>query len=83
MQFVFSKQAQKQFLKLPAQEKKKLARKIQWLFCQEEPLQQCRVLQDKSLGEFRFRVGDYRVIFDVSNNTAFILLVGHRKDIYR
>ena len=31
---------------------------------------------------FRLRVGDYRVIFDISGNKIFILKVGHRKNIY-
>ena len=42
-------------------------------------------LSDAALGSFRFRVGDYRVIFDIDNNkkTIIILAVGNRKDIYR
>ncbi len=33
---------------------------------------------------YRFRVGDYRVIFDVDHNKLQILLlkIGHRKNIY-
>ncbi|MBN2197658.1 type II toxin-antitoxin system RelE/ParE family toxin [Candidatus Wolfebacteria bacterium] len=42
-------------------------------------------LQYKKLGSFRFRIGDYRVIFDFENKSSkiIILLIGHRKNIYR
>lgn len=32
---------------------------------------------------FRFRVGDYRIIFEIYNDTIIILKVGHRKNIYK
>ena len=31
---------------------------------------------------FRLRVGDYRVIFEINQNTISILKVGHRQHIY-
>jgi mRNA interferase RelE/StbE len=31
---------------------------------------------------FRLRVGDYRVIFDILGDKIYILMVGHRKNIY-
>ena len=42
-------------------------------------------LQDERLAEFRIRVGDYRILYDVyeSDRVVYILRVGHRKDIYR
>jgi mRNA interferase RelE/StbE len=36
----------------------------------------------KGSDAFRLRVGDYRVIFDISENIILILKVGHRKNIY-
>lgn len=37
------------------------------------------------LAQFRVRVGDYRVLYDVDekNKKVIIFRVGHRKDIYR
>jgi mRNA interferase RelE/StbE len=32
---------------------------------------------------YRLRVGDYRVLFDVVNNTIIIWRVQHRRDAYR
>jgi len=37
----------------------------------------------KGHGNFRLRVGDYRVIFSVEGNLIIILKVGHRKNIYK
>jgi len=39
----------------------------------------------KEVGGYKLRVGDYRVILDVDWNTKtiFVLLVGHRKKIYK
>lgn len=37
----------------------------------------------KKTNFFRLRIGDYRVIFEVDNNTIIILMVGHRKNIYK
>lgn len=38
----------------------------------------------KSLtGYWKLRVGDYRVLFTISQSQIAILLIGHRKDVYR
>jgi len=36
----------------------------------------------KASDDFRLRIGDYRVIFSIEQNTTQILKVGHRKNIY-
>jgi len=40
-------------------------------------------LTDPRIGTYRFRVGDYRVIFDVEGNEIIVLRVGHRREIYK
>ncbi|MBC8526038.1 MAG: type II toxin-antitoxin system RelE/ParE family toxin [Candidatus Cloacimonetes bacterium] len=37
----------------------------------------------RKLGSYRFRIGNYRVIFDIDEDKLVILRVGHRKNIYR
>lgn len=49
----------------------------------EEPLKFAEKLSDPILGEYRFRIGDYRVIFDIEENEIIILRVGHRREIYK
>ncbi|MFZ2372956.1 MAG: type II toxin-antitoxin system RelE/ParE family toxin, partial [Trichococcus flocculiformis] len=36
-------------------------------------------------GEWRYRIGDYRLIADINDDTITILIleIGHRKDIYK
>ena len=40
-------------------------------------------LKGKFAGLRKFRVGDYRVIYAIVEETALILRVGHRKESYR
>jgi len=49
----------------------------------EDPFKYANKLTDPRLGSYRFRIGDYRVIFDLDGNKIIVLRVGHRKDIYR
>jgi len=49
----------------------------------EGPLQYASKLTDAALGTYRFRIGDYRVVFDIEDKDIVVLRVGHRRDIYR
>ena len=49
----------------------------------KEPLNYASKLTDPKLGMYRFRIGDYRVIFDIEDEEIVVLRVGHRRDIYR
>jgi mRNA interferase RelE/StbE len=49
----------------------------------ESPINYARKMMDPVLGTYRFRVGDYRIIFDIHDNEIVVLRVGHRKDIFR
>jgi mRNA interferase RelE/StbE len=40
-------------------------------------------LQHDLAGGRSFRVGDYRVIFDLSDTTIHVWLIAHRKDAYK
>jgi mRNA interferase RelE/StbE len=47
----------------------------------DNPLQYAERLTNPELGGYRFRIGDYRVIFDIEGNDIVVLRVGHRKEI--
>ena len=49
----------------------------------EDPLKHAEKITDSKLGSYRFRIGDYRVIFDLEGDDVVILRIGHRRDIYR
>ncbi len=40
-------------------------------------------LQGFDVGQWRFRVGDYRIRYDIIEEMVFILRIGHRRDVYR
>jgi mRNA interferase RelE/StbE len=48
-----------------------------------EPLKYSKKLSNSNLGSYRFRIGDYRVIFDIDKENIVILRIGHRKNIYK
>jgi len=50
---------------------------------QEDPLIFAKALTKPADAQYRFRVGNYRILFDVEGSNIIILLVQHRKDIYR
>ena len=49
----------------------------------QSPFTHAKKMVDLALGTYRFRIGEYRVIFDVEGNKIVVLRVGHRRDIYR
>jgi mRNA interferase RelE/StbE len=49
----------------------------------EEPLMYARKLIHPKVGTYRFRIGDYRVIFDIDDANIVILRIGHRSSIYK
>jgi mRNA interferase RelE/StbE len=83
MEIVFTHFAFRQLKKLDKKIQKRIINKLKFFASQKNPLQFAEPLRDRRFGQFRFRIGDYRVIFDVERGKIIILKVGHRKDIYR
>ena len=48
-----------------------------------EPFQFATKLAATEIGTYRFRIGDYRVVFDMEDDKIIVLRVGHRREIYR
>lgn len=51
----------------------------------QNPLSQSKKLTSSDLGQYRARLGNYRIIFDIDHKEEWlvILKIGHRKEIYR
>lgn len=79
----FTKKSQEQFARLDNQVKKRIIAKLDFWTRSNKPLQFAQSLTNSELGEYRFRVGDYRVIVEVKEENLVVLAVGHRKEIYR
>ncbi len=50
---------------------------------ESDPIKHAEHLTDSELGTFRFRIGDYRVVFDLERANIVVLRVGHRREIYK
>lgn len=65
---------------------KRILKKMDFFLKQEDPIKFAKKLKDFSLGEYRFRIGDYRVLFDVDDNGSvqilMILSIKHRREVY-
>lgn len=83
MTYSFKPPALKQLEKLSKNVQKRIIKKLDFYCSQKAPLEFAEHLIDKRLGSYRFRIGEYRVVFDVDGNQIIIILVGHRREIYR
>lgn len=81
--FEFKRKAVKEVEKLPPRIRKRILEKLKFYSLQENPLRFAEKLKDQRFGEYRFRIGDYRALFDLKSRKIIILKVGHRRDIYR
>lgn len=78
---VYTKTAKKDAQKLDAVVKKRIGKKI--LIYSQNPLLYAKKLISPALGQYRWRIGNYRVIFDLGGSDIVILRIGHRREIYR
>jgi len=78
---VYTRRAEKDIKKLNPYVKRQICQAI--LKLQGSPLEHSEKLTDPKIGTYRFRTGDYRVIFDIEGKDVVILRVGHRKEIYK
>lgn len=81
--YTFSKSAAKDIRKLDAATRQRIARKLDFYLSQPDPLVHARPIIDSAIGSYRFRVGHFRVVFDVESDKLIIHNVKHRKDVYK
>lgn len=79
----FSPLAKRSLNKLSPSVQRRVIEKLEFYARQENPLTFAEKLIDRKIGDYRFRIGDYRVIFDLKEKQILILLIGHRREIYR
>ncbi len=80
---VYKKPAVKDIQKLPPHIKKRLKIKLEWFIDQSNPLDFAEPLTKPADAQYRFRVGVYRILFDVEKSNIVILHVQHRSVVYR
>lgn len=80
-ELIYSPSALKQLEKLEHNIKERIIVALERLRIRPES---CDIKKLVGMQGYRFRVGDYRIIFDMENNKLIILVlkIGHRKNIY-
>ena len=79
----FTRQADRELRKLPGADQKRIIKKIKEYLADSEPLRYAKKVEGVRGKVYRFRVGDYRVIFDWLANGILVTRVGARRDVYR
>lgn len=81
----FTKIAEKDFFNLDSITRKRVAKKIAFFLDQADPVAHANRLQDFEGGDYRWRVGKYRIMFDVDETQKIIkvLHIEHRRSAYR
>ncbi|MBU3935188.1 type II toxin-antitoxin system RelE/ParE family toxin [Patescibacteria group bacterium] len=77
----YTKSAFRNIQKLDPVVRKKIKKKIEAY--SKKPLFYARKLIKPVIGTYRWRVGNYRVVFDIDKKNIVILRIGHRREIYR
>lgn len=80
----FTKVALSNLTKIDIQHQKRILKKIQYYASLENPRSAAKPMQDVTCGQWRWRIRDYRVIFDIDDEGKIIivLIIGHRKEVY-
>lgn len=62
---------------------KRIVKKLQFFLAQEDPLAFAKPLINKKDGDYRWRIGHYRVVFDINGKVILLLRIQHRSEVYR
>ena len=79
-ELLYTKTALQDIQKLDRVAKKKIKQEIE--FYSQKPFSYAKKLINPSLGSYRWRIGHYRVVFDLHQRKIIILRIGHRREIY-
>ena len=78
---IFTNRAIKDLKKIDNKIKERIGNKLK--IYSKNPLKFGKKLTDPKIGTYKFKIGDYRVIFDIDDNKIIVLRLGHRKNIYK
>jgi len=73
--YIFRKKALKNFAKLNKKTQERIIKKLDYFISSWNPLQYAEKLTDPKLGTYRFRIGKYRLVFDVDEKGKLIILL--------
>lgn len=83
---IYSVKSREDLKKMDFPVAKRIIKKINYFSKTEAPLKFAKPISNKLFGQYRFRVGDYRVLFDKDRKGNLLILkilrIKHRKDVY-
>lgn len=83
---LLSKNAYGDIARLDKSVGRRIIRKLDYFESLQDPLSLAKRLRNVNIAQYRFRVGNYRVFFDVNNRGEIIILyvlsVRHRREAY-
>lgn len=80
--YEFKIKALKQLKKSDKSVQRKIINKLDQV-SKEEVLYSNKRLTSFKIGSFRLRIGDYRLVYDIDGKMIAVLLLGHRREIYK
>lgn len=83
MKYRFRPSAEKQFAKLDPETQSKIVHKLAFFLSTPSPLAFAKRMKHYDSGQYRFRIGDLRIVFDVIGEEIVVHAVGHGRDIYK
>lgn len=81
MKVVISPRAEKQLRQASKVDQISIAKKIRTIGASRRVSGEEKPKGFKNI--YRVRIGDYRIVYKKTSNELYIILIGHRRDIYR
>ena len=83
LQFRYTPRAEKELHALPKLDRERIERKVEtYAATPDSPQHDVRALVNTS-PRYRLRVGDWRVLFEIEQNTMQVRRILHRREAYR
>jgi len=82
-QIIFSKEAKNDIQKLDVAVKKRLKKKLEHIALSSDIASLAKRLVHFDDADYRLRIGDYRMTFDLDGDIIAVIRIRHRKDVYR
>lgn len=83
MRFVFSHHSFEKLGRLDKGIQSRILLKLKFYSGQKNPLKFAKRLKDRKLGQFSFRIGDHRAIFDYDHGMISIVEIDKRDKVYK
>ncbi len=80
---IFRPSVDKYLSKLEFRSRAIIIKKLDFYLSQKDPFKFAEKIRDNKAGDYRFRIGNYRAIFDIEDGIIIINLIDRRDKIYK